>query len=725
MAKVQTLDSPIQETNFDLQESSSKKLFWKIGLFELSIILCSIVMVMMSFQHGITGDDIVVNEYGKEILKFILGFGNYEYNYEHPLAKEFDRDLVIQYYGGLFSVICALFNKISPFPEFTTIHIFNALTGILAAWYAGRILRRYVSETAAILVVWMMFLAPFWLGNAMNNPKDTPFAAAFIASLYYIFRFIERSEHLTRKDILWVIISIACAINVRVGGILLIPYLFLFLGVSNYYKSNVLKVKTSLAQGLPSAILCSVIAYLGSSLIWPSAIVSPLSHPIDSLNVLTNFPVSLNQLWEGKKIMSAELPWNYVPKAIFITSPFFFLVGFLLLTPLALLLYKQKKSYTYFFLLCLAFAAIFPIAYILYKKSNTYHLWRHTLFVFPIMATLAAFGYDYFARAYGKNIGYAVIGLAALLSIEPLLFTLKTMPNTMTYFNASVGGTNKAYGQYEYDFYYNSVKEASDWFLKNELPKAGKDTVILATNAAHIVGEYFKSNPKVKVQYVRFYQRNEAKYDYSLFHIAMIPDGNLRTGSWAKGNHVIYKAMHEGHPMCAVIKKPSNEDSYAQDSLKSGNVSAALSLMQAYAAKDPYNELNLNQLCDLYLQNNQADQAYPWIQKLMEIDSTSDEAMSSLGKYYVQKNEGAKAIAMWEKKCREELGNMRAYLELGLAQASIGQVELAIQNLNTSASDPRIAPMAYSYMARIYQQMGNMAEAQKYQNAAQQAAQGR
>jgi Tfp pilus assembly protein PilF len=707
---------------YDLMEKGTNKFFKGFGLFEINVIICALVMAVISFWHGITGDDIVVNEYGKEILKFITSFGSYDYNFEQPLEKKFDRDLVIQYYGGLFSVICALFNKISPFPEYTTIHIFNALSGAVAAYFAGRILKRYVSEGAAVFVVWVMFLAPFWLGNAMNNPKDTPFAAAFIASLYFIFRYIDRAPNLRRSDYVYPIIAIACAINVRVGGVLLIPYLFLFLGGANLYRSIVMKEKVSVINGILGAALISVCAYFGASLIWPSALVSPISHPLESLKTLTNFPVSLNQLFEGKKVFSAELPTHYLPKAIFITTPWVILIGLLGLTPIALLLYKNKKQFSYFVLLCLVFAVLFPIAYIIYKKSNIYHLWRHSLFVFPIMATLVAFAYDYLSKYFNKPaLKYGVIGMAALLLAEPLLFTIKTMPNTMSYFNSTVGGSKKAYGNYEVDFYYNSVKEACDWFKKNEYPKIkGKDSIVIATNAAHIVEQYFMDDKKVKIRYVRFYQRNESRYDYSIFHIAMIPEGNLRSGNWAKEN-VLYKPMLEGNALCALVKKPNNDDADGSDSLKAGNVAAGERLLSSYLQKDPNNELVLNNLAQVYLQTNKAENALPLVNRLMAMDSSSDENLAVLGNYYLQSNQAPKAMSMWEQKCIKEPNNMRAYLELALAQATGGLAEPAIANFKTAAQDPRIAPMAYNYLARMYQQMGNVAEAQRYASAAQEA----
>jgi hypothetical protein len=62
----------------------------------------------------------------------------------------YNRDGVIQYYGGLFDLICALINTISPLDEYVTRHLLNAWAGFLALFFAVKISRRILGEQAAI-----------------------------------------------------------------------------------------------------------------------------------------------------------------------------------------------------------------------------------------------------------------------------------------------------------------------------------------------------------------------------------------------------------------------------------------------------------------------------------------------------------------------------------------------------------------------------------------------
>jgi Dolichyl-phosphate-mannose-protein mannosyltransferase len=706
----------------------------KLTWFHISMIITTIIMMLMSFGNGITGDDIVVNEYGKEILKFITGFGSYDYNYEHPLSKLYDRDLVIQYYGGLFSVICVMVNKVSPFAEYTTIHLLNALSGAVATLFAAKICKRYIGESAAVIVIWLMFLSPFWLGNAMNNPKDTPFAATYIIAIYLIFKHIENLNNAHWKQYIWIAIAIACSINVRVGGILLIPYLFAFIIGANIWERWIMKLPTSLFRGLLPAVGISIAAYLGCSLLWPNAWHDPINHPLDSLTALTHIPVALNQLWEGTKKMSAvsdpenegmfvsNLGAYYLPKAIAITTPLLVVFGFLI-SLILLAIHNNKKNLQFAFLLMILFSAVFPVAYIIYKKSNLYHLWRHVLFVYPSICILTAFAFNYIQAYFNnKTVKYAVIAVIVLGLAEPAYFIAKTYPNTMSYFNATVGGTKGAYGKYEVDFYYNSVKESSEWFKKNVVSKLGKtDTLRLGTNAPHIVMEYFRDDPRIKISYVKFYTRNNTACDYQMFHITMITEGAVKTSSWLQDN-VIYKAEVCGKTMNAIFKKPSNDDVLGSSMLDKGDVNG-VPLLLNYLKTEPHNDLILAKLANYYIAVQKPDSAITYLQPLLAFDSTGLETQSLQAKYFVQKGQGQLAIQKLQNIIAKEPNYMPAYLDMGTAQVAMGKVQEGLNSMNTAAQDPRVAPQAYYMMSQVYAKIGNVQEAQKFMAASQQAQQ--
>ena len=195
-------------------------------ILPISLLLIFVLMTVMSFSYGLSGDEVDMNEYGKAILKYFTSFGSDQTVLNMP--KEFNRDGVMMYYGGFFDLICAIVNKFSPLNEYTTRHVLNAWAGFLAIFFAVKIAVRSYGKQGGVLCAWLMFLSPFFLGHAMNNPKDIPFATAYIAGIYCILRLFDNLPRPKVMNYVWAILSIGITIDVRVGGILLLPYMVVF-----------------------------------------------------------------------------------------------------------------------------------------------------------------------------------------------------------------------------------------------------------------------------------------------------------------------------------------------------------------------------------------------------------------------------------------------------------------------------------------------------------------
>ncbi|MCB0700121.1 MAG: glycosyltransferase family 39 protein [Chitinophagales bacterium] len=520
--------------------------------FTFSLLAVFVLMAVMSFSYGLSGDEVDMNEYGKAIFKYFSTFGADKTVFNMP--EMYDRDGVILYYGGFFDFICAIFNKFSPFGEYTTRHILNAWAGFLAIFFSARIVALVSDKRMATIAVWLMFLSPFFLGHAMNNPKDIPLATGYIAGVYFIIRFFERFPSVKWTDYLWVILSIGITINIRVAGILLIPYLFVYVGILYMMKNFSSKGSFKINTYIKPLLIISALGYLTGSLFWPYALQNPLSNPLEALSVMSDFKVNLGQIWEGDKVYSGELPKGYLIKSFFLTNTYALLGGLILFFLFFRSVSKSEKANVIYFV---AFTALFPLFYIIYKKSNVYHAWRHVLFIFPSVVVIATLGWQYvnsFAkRAYGKaGVGIALVGL---LLLEPVVYTVTTFPNTVAYYNAFAGGVKGAYGNYEMDYYYNSVKQCTDYFIKNELPKVpdGKQ-VLLLSNANHLTTQYLKGYDKVATDYVRYYERDARDYDYAIFHMALVPLNEIQAESWVPQN-AIFVARVKGKPLCILVKK--------------------------------------------------------------------------------------------------------------------------------------------------------------------------
>lgn len=700
-----------QESTIDMTIDNA---LWS-KLFMGSLLLVFVLMGIMSFWYGLSGDEVDMNEYGKAILSYFTSFGADDTVFH--MSQEYDRDGVLIYYGGFFDLVCAVVNKFSPFAEYTTRHILNAWTGFLAILFSARIVSFLTNKRLATFTVWLMFLSPFFLGHAMNNPKDIPLATGYIASIYYMIRFFERFPDVKKTDYLWLILSIGITINIRVAGILLIPYLFIYVGIVYMVKSFFTKENVNLKDYTKPVLIIAVLGYLAGSLFWPYGQKNPLSNPLEALSVMSDFKINLAQIWEGEKVMSGQLPGSYLIKSFFITNTYAVLIGLIAFFVLFRATSKSDKRHVIYFV---AFTALFPLFYIIYKKSNVYHAWRHVLFIFPSMIVLASLGWSYLNSFIARRAKKPVVGLGigAVLLIEPLVFVVPTFPNTVTYHNQFVGGVSGAYGNYEVDYYYNSVKQCVDYFLEHELPQYdAADTVTLATNAPHLMFPYMRGHNNVKITYVRFPERDMHDWDYSIFHIALVPLDEIQAEQWCPPS-TVYKATVKDKVLSALIKRPSKYDMEAYKALQSGNRQLAINNFQKYLAEDSTNLNVLSMTARVYMELQKMDSAYIYATKAYQLDNSGLETKRVYAMALSYKGENEQAHKLFEQIVQERPDYVMAYYYMGIIEMTMKRDQEAINNFNKVASayqqqDPGLAAECYKYMGDIFKRNGDVAQANK------------
>lgn len=688
--------------------------------YRIILIVIALVMVIMSLNHGITGDEDDASAYGKAIISYMTTLGDDTTALHMPEAL--DKDHILHLYGGAFDMMTGVAHKILPFiNEFTLRHILNALMGFLGIFFAGRIILLFSNYRAAIIVSLLMFSFPFFLGHSMNNPKDVPFAAANIMSIYFIIRFWQAYPNAKKKDYAYLILSIALALNIRIAALLLFAYsgLWMLMSIMPNWKEG-LKKLVSIKSALIFAGLC-IASYSIAVLFWPFALQDPINNPFVALDTFSNLQISLAQTWEGLRVRSAELPWYYIPKSILITSTYLFLIG---LVMAAVFIYAKRKDKKIWLILFVAFTGFFPVAYVVIKDANVFHLWRHILFVFPSLAIIAAFGWESlianFENHKNKFLKVAPLILFVAFMLEPLIFIAKTQPNEVNYFNAFVGGPKKAYQEYEFDYYYNGLKPSIDYFIDNVAKKLKPtDSIIVTTNASHLLACYLVDYPNVRVEYNRYYELNEAQWDYNILHKALVPQAKLNSGSWLPEKHTLYTATMLDLPLSAVIKRPSTENLKASQLFKQGQFAEAIIAYKAYLKEDPINIGMQKALAKAYMQNQQNDEAYELIKNVQTKEPDDLEAKQILGILSLQKNDPNTAIQMFSQIIQANPQYLNAYYYLGNAQQNLGQFNEALKSYNMASRVPQLTNSCYKAMGDIYKHLGNEEQAQKLYNLMQ------
>jgi tetratricopeptide (TPR) repeat protein len=603
--------------------------------FTLSAVLIFFIMTFVATDFGVTGDEPDMNEYGKAVLNYYTSFGKDTTVFNMP--KQYNRDGVAQYYGGLFDLIAATVNKFSPLSEYDTRHVLNAWVGFLAMLFTGLIAARLGGWRMGLIALWLIFLSPRFFGHSMNNPKDIPFATASVFAVWALYLLLDKMPKVSWKNIVLVGLGIAAAINVRVGGLLLIGYLGLFMlveawhiegGIGNIFSGK--NIKNYLIIGFAVALL----GYFGGSLLWPFGLQNPISNPMKAMEVMGNFKVNIRQLFDGQQVFSSELPGSYLPHYIYITTPIVFLLGFALSIGLFWLV---RKKFNVRRVALVVFSAIFPIAYIIYSDANVYHEFRHVQFAFPSLIIMAALGYESLLRYFQKPVSqYIVGGAIALLCLLPAKFMVANHPYQYLYYNEFAGGLQGAHGNFVTDYWMQSMKEASEWLIKYAQPTEPGKKIIIGTTAPVHVKLYLKDyEDRFEVRYVRIYQRHENEWDYGLFYADYISPQLLKNKNAWPLDQSVYVVKTSEVPIGVVVKRPDRSDLLGNEALAANDFPKALEHFEKAVQQYPNDDMITMNMGLVYLNMGKVAEAMQYLGRSVQLNADNAQAYFYLGYCYV------------------------------------------------------------------------------------------
>jgi hypothetical protein len=434
---------------------ADKKIFRCASL--LIFVLVSTAIVMTFRHYGITWDEELQSQYGQAIVDYYLSsFRDQRY------AEIYNLYL----YGGMFDGLASLVDRYTPFNVYETRHLLNALFGLLGIWGTWRLATHIGDEAVGLIAAGLLVLTPMYYGHMFNNPKDIPYAAGIIWSLYFMSRFYQKIESrggvFSEKSIILKLgIIFGLSLGVRVGGVMVLAFWFIGMLLPFRY------LRTKLFY----VCAVSLLSYLIMLVCWPWAQHSPIINPINALNEFRNFPHNVEVLLNGSTYMSTQLPWYYVPLYFSVQLPellLFLLLAACVVIPViwqkAVLFQKQT--------IVLMLLTIFvPVLYAMIFHPSLYDTVRHFLFVVPIMCILAALTARYgFVSAVGQfeqrwsrfSVGVGLLSILALFVITQIIIMMQLHPYEYIYANSFTGGVPGAYGRFELDYWGTSFKESAE-----------------------------------------------------------------------------------------------------------------------------------------------------------------------------------------------------------------------------------------------------------------------
>ncbi len=425
----------------------------------LALFLAAAAVVALTFDdYGVTWDEPYHVRYGERVLRyFASGLEDTEAVHRSNL----------RYYGALFDLLGALADSISPFGVYETRHLLSALVGLAGVLGCWMLARSLGGTRAALLAAVLLLLTPRWWGHSFFNPKDIPFAAGYVWSLYCITRAIPTLPAIPPRLALLSGLAIGATLALRVGGLVLFAYLGLAMAIElahRLWSRSLAPGLATLGRELQSFAMVAFPAWGLMLLFWPWAQQRPLRAPLEALSLMSRFVWRGTVLFEGREYHVTEIPRRYMIEWLAITLPEIVLLGLAL--GLAIALSRAVKgelrpdSEETRKLALVILAAIFPIVYIAVRNPIVYDGMRHVLFVLPLLAVLAALSIDFVFARLPPRTARAVLGLGGLYLLYHLAILTHLHPHEYVYFNRLVGGLPGAYGRFETDYWGNSYREA-------------------------------------------------------------------------------------------------------------------------------------------------------------------------------------------------------------------------------------------------------------------------
>jgi hypothetical protein len=325
----------------------------------------------------------------------------------------------------------------------------------------------------------MLVLSPRIFADAFYNAKDLPFLSAYLLSLWSLSVFYARPTW--RTALLHAFLN-AVAIDIRVIGVLIPALTFMAFAFDLLLRPARPAPRTG--PGLHPLWLYGAGLAVFTVLLWPRLWENPPYHLLHALLDSGRFTWRNSTLFRGVSMRGADVPPNYIPIWIGITTPILYLVLFavgLVETVRALLrdaagLHRERPLDVVALL-----AGLVPLAAVIVLRSTLYDGWRHLFFIYPPLLLVALNGFTWLGRRAGR--GKAIVVAALLVSFASTAYAMvRHHPYQNLYFNRLAGRDMQSIKRrFELDYWGLTYRKGLEYVLAQH--PEGRPVVFVANPA--------------------------------------------------------------------------------------------------------------------------------------------------------------------------------------------------------------------------------------------------
>jgi hypothetical protein len=675
-------------------------------IYKLILPVFAILMIFMALNSGLNADEEFQYDYSEKLIEYYGSFG------KEAAALNIEKGNM-HYYGGLFDTLTGFVNKVLGFEQTDTgyrhvRHIFIALFGWFGIFFTAQLTKLIGGVRAAVLAACILFLSPRFLGHALMNPKDIPFAMGNIMAIYFLYRSYLTWPDIKWKDIAGLAAGIGIAIATRAGGLLLFAYMGLFSLVFLYLWSRSQK-QMDWGKTIKGPILKlgvgAIAGYILAVLFWPFALQAPIANPLEALTEFSKLGIRIRVLFEGSNIMSDTTALTYALKWVLITIPPAVILGFILSVAFGRSFLNRFKLLPTFMLF---FCFVFPLAYVMYKDSTLHDGWRHLIFLYPTLVALAALSWDLLWQKFESNkaVLYSVLGLFVLLQINPARYIIMNAAYPYTYFNVLVGGVDGAYGNYETDYWGVSVKQAiEEMDEKGYFPEG--DTVMVVSHFSYSLQKYIqnKYEGRVKTGYVKYYSRYAKNWDYGIFPTRYIRSGQLRSGNWPNSRS-LFTIDADNVPLLSV-EQGGGSIFVAENALRNNDFSSAAIAFEADLKDFPNNPDALLGLTRVNLGLQNWSNAVKYADEYIKLAPDYSQVYIFKGNALLNSEKLSEAVQTFQQVLAIDPDYNLAYYYMAYCYLRIGDNNAALNTVMKHLNANPNSKEGYRLASQIYRAMGD------------------
>ncbi len=337
----------------------------------------------------------------------------------------------------------------------------------LALIYFYRINYKYFKSTFyALAACLFLVLSPRIFSDVFYNYKDLTLLSLTIISVYTAMNFLRSPSF---RNIFFHSLVSAILIDIRITGIIIPVFTILYFSIKHYPERNFKKL-------LKTNLIYLLILFAFIILFWPILWRHPIQNFIAAYHEMKNYSWSGNVLFQGKTLPVIQLPLEYIPVWIGITTPILYLILFFIGVSLFInnISTTAKESFrnifNYDYEWFNLYIIVSPILAVLIFKSVVYDGWRHLYFIYPSIIFFTIYALKFLIEYYKKiNISYVVYAIIILSCMSTAYSMINLHPYEHVYFNKLARGSlNENKQRYEMDYWGLSYYEGLRYIVEHD-----------------------------------------------------------------------------------------------------------------------------------------------------------------------------------------------------------------------------------------------------------------